>query len=44
MLIKLYQKQEADLQRNMNIRKHENKTCHKAPTFVSFYYSWKESQ
>lgn len=28
----------------MNIRKHENKIWHKAPTFTSFYYSWKESQ
>jgi len=42
MFIKLYQKQEADLQRNMNIKKHENKVCHKAPSFTNFYYSWKE--
>lgn len=32
MLIKL----EADLQRIMNIRKYENKICHKAPMFTSF--------
>lgn len=36
MLIKLHQKQEADLQRNMNITKHKIKYVTKHPLLLAF--------